>query len=617
MKKTTQRMIIFISLIAVVALFSYFLKDILIPYIRMEIANDLDGAKALLVSKGVWGFMTVVLVEALQMIVVFIPAEFIQISSGMSYPFYIAILLCDLGVCLGASIIYALVRIFRFHNDTFDKKEELIEKLAASSKKERSTVLLLYFLFIMPIIPFGAICYYGSSRRIRYGRYLFTVATGVIPSIVTSNLMGAATKYFISNDMPLPLLLLIIVLLGALLFIALFIFLDKVYFKENDRTPDSVIYSAFFRLVDLLRRRRQRLHIDDSLIKELKPPYIVLANHESFYDFYYIKQLFKNVNPAYVVNRHYVSSPLIRKLARKAAFIPKRLFTPDMGTVAGILRMTKKGYPIILFPEGRLSIVGRSYPMVENSAALLKKLKQDIVIARIEGAFFANPKWRRRFYKTDISVRASRVITSEELSALSAEELGAILDKELYYDESESPVNPFHQKDKAQGLENVLYRCADCGALYSTKGEGNRFICSECGSVHTFDESYRFTEAPYTIGDYYERIKALEERELDSFALEADVRTVIFNGSGKYRTVEKGHCSLNRERFAYASEKNSFEVPVSELPALPFSCDAEFETYHEEKLYYFYPEKNRRQAARWALLVDLMKEKRDEEKIER
>ena len=291
MKKRTQSIIVAAALIAVIALFAFFLKDILVPYIRMELNNDLDGAKELLVSKGVFGFLTVILVEALQMVVVFIPAEFIQISSGLSYPFWIAVLLCDLGVCLGATIIYVLVRVFRFDSQQFDKKEVLIEHLAACSKKDRGTVLLLYFLFIMPFIPFGAICYFGSHKKLRYGRYILTVATGVIPSIVTSNLMGAATRYFLGNDLSLPLLVLIIAVLAVGLFTVLFLFLDKVYFKENDGTPDSVLYAVFFRLVRFLRGRKQRLHIDDALIKDVEPPYVLLCNHQSFYDFYYLRQL--------------------------------------------------------------------------------------------------------------------------------------------------------------------------------------------------------------------------------------------------------------------------------------------------------------------------------------
>ena len=284
MKKTTQRIIILGSLIAAVALFVLFLSDILIPFIRLEIANDVEGAKDLLSSRGVLGFLSVVLVEALQMVVVFIPAEFIQISSGLSYPFWIALLLCDLGVCLGAAIIYVLVNTFRFSNKAYEKNEKKIEKLAARVKKDRGTQLLLYLLFIMPLIPFGAICYYGSYRKMKFSRYIFTVATGVIPSIVTSNLMGMAARYFIGNDLPLWLLILIIVLLAGVLLAVLFLFLNKVFLRQNAGTPDSAYLTGFFAALHRFCRPRQRLHVDDTLLRDLPAPYIALCTHQSFFD---------------------------------------------------------------------------------------------------------------------------------------------------------------------------------------------------------------------------------------------------------------------------------------------------------------------------------------------
>ena len=58
--------------------------------------------------------ITLFIVEALQMVVVFLPAEFIQLAAGISYPPLIAILLCDLGVFLGASIIYLLVNVLNY-----------------------------------------------------------------------------------------------------------------------------------------------------------------------------------------------------------------------------------------------------------------------------------------------------------------------------------------------------------------------------------------------------------------------------------------------------------------------------------------------------------------------
>ena len=485
MKKSAQRIITIASLIVIVLLFSFFLRDVLVPLVRFQMANDVDGARALLTSKGVFGFLTVILVEALQMVVVFIPAEFIQISSGLSYPFPLALLLCDVGICLGATIIFILVRVFRFSSDAYEKKEAVIDQLAAQARKDRGVVLLLYFLFIMPIIPFGAICYYGSSRNLKYRKYILTVATGVIPSIVTSNLMGAATRYFLVNDLPLWVLLLVIVLLALLLFVILFLFLDKVYFKENDGTPDSPVYLALFKVVGFLCRRRANVVTDDALIRGHEGPYLLLSNHESFWDFYYIHRLIRDRHPAYVLNRFYFISPVLGWIGRKTGMIPKRLFTTDFETPVRIMRTMRKGYSVVVFPEGRLSLDGRDNPIVENSASFFRRLGVDIVLGNIRGAYFAGPKWRQHSYPSQVRVSAVRVLTQAEIQTMTDDELQALIAEALSFDESAVQQNTYPQANKAKGLENLLYRCADCGALYTTEGVGNDLVCRACGSVHS------------------------------------------------------------------------------------------------------------------------------------
>ena len=159
------RLAVLAVLSVIIFLFAFFLKDIMIPLIRLEAKHDLGGAHALLADKGLLGALSVILVEALQMVVVFVPAEFIQISAGLAYPLWAAILLCDLGVCLGATIIFALVRFFKLSSFAFEKRRGAIERLSGNVR-ERNTVLLLYLLFFMPFIPFGAICYYGSSTKL-------------------------------------------------------------------------------------------------------------------------------------------------------------------------------------------------------------------------------------------------------------------------------------------------------------------------------------------------------------------------------------------------------------------------------------------------------------------
>ncbi|MBP5224435.1 MAG: VTT domain-containing protein, partial [Lachnospiraceae bacterium] len=217
---------------AILFLFVFFLKDLLIPLLRLELAKDVDGAAALIRDRGIQGYLTVILVEALQMVVVFIPAEFIQISAALSFPFPLAVLLCDLGVCLGASIIFVLVRVYHIRNDAYEKREQSIAEFS-DIVHERNTIFLLYFLFIMPLIPFGAICYYGSGKKLPFGKYIRTVATGVLPSIVTSNLMGAAGLAFLRSRLPLWVLVLIIVFFALLLFIAGILVIRRFYFRDK------------------------------------------------------------------------------------------------------------------------------------------------------------------------------------------------------------------------------------------------------------------------------------------------------------------------------------------------------------------------------------------------
>lgn len=607
-KKWIEKSIILFALAGVLVLFAFFLKDVLLPLFSMELNNDINGAKELLSSKGIFGGAAVSLIEALQMVVVFIPAEFIQVSAGLSYSFPIALLLCDLGVCLGASIIFVLVRTLRFDPSKSKKAEEQIKRMGAK-KSETNTQLLMYLLFITPIVPFGAICYFASGSKISYRRYILTVATGVIPSIITSNLIGAGVKAFILNSLPLWLLVLIIVLLMALLFVLLWLFLDKIYFRGKDGTPESASCFIFFKIITLWRKHCQKLNIDGEKLSGLEPPFVVLCNHVSFYDFYYVIALLKDYKPAYVINHHILSAPVLRIFAKKTGMIPKKIFTPDTAAVK-ILRTLRSGYPVVVFPEGRLSIDGCSSPIVESATAMYKKIGYPIVLANISNAYYSYPKWRSRFYRSEISISVKRVITPEEIKQMSVEELDKAIGEGLNYNETQSLTNRYRQKNKAKGLETMLYRCIDCGELYSNRGSGNDLICTACGKVHHLDENYRFTDDAESIPAYYERIMEIERSQLDGIKLETNVSVKVYSEKKPRVRKESGVCTLNKNAFTYRSDQIEFSIPTEKLPALAFSCGKEFELYYKNEQYYFYPTEEPLQIARWSLIIDLLREER-------
>lgn len=592
-----------VIVLAVVGLFSFFLIDIMIPFVRLQSANDVAGASELLKQKGWKGFLAVSLVEALQMLVVFIPAEFIQISSGLSYPFPIALALCDLGVCLGATMIFVLVRVFHVISGSYEKNLRKIDRISANMR-DRNTVFLIYLLFFMPLIPFGAICYYGSGTKLRYPRYILTVATGVIPSIVTSNLMGAAGKAFLSNSLPIWLLVLIIILLAAALFLLIWFFIKKYFLKGTSGTPDSPAQTLMLSIMKLVHGRRQKAHYHDSLMQDIKAPYIMLANHESFYDFHYVMQLPHPRNPAILMNAYYFNYRIMRKLGPEGGMIPKKLFTPDMKSVIGMTRMLSKGFPVIIFPEGRLSPDGETNFLIPGGE-FYKRLGYPLVLVKIDGAYFSNPKWRKKRFPSDIDVTVERVIRKDEMDTMTGAELDSLIARTLHNDASENQRTLFPQNNKARGLENILYRCADCGSLYTTKGIGNDLLCTSCGAKHSLNNHYLFDDPIGSISGYYRKIREMEEKDLDTLDMRAKVNVKIFDFSGK-PAKDEGECFLTKEGFRYVSRSEDFSIGFNDLQAIPFSCGEEFELYHNNRLYYFYPGKDPQQCARWGLIADIL-----------
>ena len=376
-------------------------------------------------------------------------------------------------------------------------------------------------------------------------------------------------------------------------------------------TPDSRTYALVMFLTRLWLGGRQKIVIEDQPLSEVKGPYVLLSNHESFEDFYYISRMAHPRNPSYLMNKYYCTRPILKTMAPRCGMLPKKLFARDLSTGIGILRTIRKGYPLVIFPEGRLSPDGRTNPIVENGASLYRALKADLVLVRIDGAYFAHPKWRKRTYhRSEIRVRIIRVLHPEELQSMSEAEIGKAIEGALFNDASADRSRTWRQRDKAKGLENLLYRCVSCGALYQMKGSGNELICEGCGHRLTLDEAYHFTEAPGSIPAYYDAIRRMEAEELDRLSLRAEVRTVVFGPDGRKIRRETGVCSLTSECFTYTSDSGAFTIPAEEIPALAFSCGKEFELYHGEDLYYFYPTEHPAQVARWALAADLLTERR-------
>lgn len=615
-KKNAQKIFIAIVAIITIGLLIYFFKDIMFKLLKYEKENNKEAIKALLKDKGLLGGLIVVIVQALQMIVVFISAEFIQIATSISYPWYVTVLLCDLGVFLGATIIYSLVNLFKFDTSFMSKKSNKIEDIAKRKKKNSSIQSFMYILFFMPIIPFGAICYYGSSTKMSYRRYILTCVTGVIPSIFISMIMGTAFKEFLSRDISIWLLVLIIVLMAALLLLLFTAVIRKLYFVSGKGTPDSIYYSILLRVFAFIVKPKAITTYDRKGLDEIDGPYLLLSNHGSAYDVYYLSTLAYPSKLSFILNRYYFKSKFCRRIFSRMGVIPKKLFYPDIETIKKTMKSIKNGYPVLMCPEGRLSIDGTNYEINEETGKLIKSLKVPVVIAKISGGYLISPKWRKKKIRGPVHTSVERIITKEELEQMTVEEINKTINENLAYNDFEFAQEKnakYRGKNKAQGLENVLYYCPKCNKEYTIISEGNKLKCNECGFELEINDNYNFKENMYQIKnvpDWYSIIEKYEEVNINNrinMSCEVKVKKYNFNDY----TVEEGTgiCALNNDEFSFKGnikQDVNFSIPIKQLKALAFSVNEEFECYYNDELYYFYPLTNSKQCTKWALLVDQM-----------
>ena len=610
-KKLIERIVVFAVALIVAALLVFFLKDIFIPFIKAQANKDYDTAKEILSTHPWRGYATVSLVEGLQMVVIFIPAEFIQLTSGMSYPWWLAIILCDIGVVIGATLIYLLVNIFKFEGDILDRGSRIRE--FEKKTKVNNTIFFMYLLFIMPVIPFGAICYFGSGRKIPYWKYIIVCATGVIPSICTSILMGTAIKYFIAAQLPLWALVLIIIGAAVFLFVLLAFVIKKFFFKQSMGTPDSFLYSWSIKLgFKLLKLRNKVRVIGKEKLVGIDGPFLVLSSHHSFLDPYAISAIYPKERYAYVFNKYYLRIPIWGKMLLGAGLIPKRMFTPDFECASKIVRTIKNGFPVAIFPEGRLSTDGGASSIDDTSAKLALLCKVPVVLVQVRKGYFNKPKWRPTRFKGKLDVEIMDVLWYDTFKDMPVEEIHSRIVKALSFNDFDDETVSYKKKNLAKGLENILYMCPHCHSLHSNVTKGRTITCSSCGKTYHIKPNYQFEESDIkNIHDYYKLIKEIELKEIDKLVFDIEVDTVIFSKDMKKKTKDHGIFHFDSNKISYKSSGKDiyFEYETKKIEGIAYSVNEEFEMYHEGQLHYFYPVKDRWICARIALLQELLREK--------
>jgi len=225
---------------------------------------------------------------------------------------------------------------------------------------------------------------------------------------------------------------------------------------------------------------RLKYHIKIEKCPELKDRQcLLIMNHQTAFDQFFVGLALAPRPVYYIASEDLFNLGFLSTLLRWAvAPIPIKKQTTDVQAVMNCIRVAREGGTIALAPEGNRTFSG--LPCYSNPAItpLVKKLGLPLAIFRIEGGYGIQPRWSDVCRKGSMRAYVSRIIEPEEYKDLSKDELFALIQKEMYVDETQNP-GEFHHQKLAEYLERAMYVCPWCG-LSEFHSENDIISCKKC-----------------------------------------------------------------------------------------------------------------------------------------
>jgi DNA-directed RNA polymerase subunit RPC12/RpoP len=357
---------------------------------------------------------------------------------------------------------------------------------------------------------------------------------------------------------------------------------------------------------------------------EIKGPCIVLCSHGSFLDFVYALSILYKKKPHFIIARLYFYKKLFNKTLRAGGAFPKSMYAADIENVKNCITVLKGNDILAMMPEAHLSTVGCFEDIHESTIKFIKKMGVDVYGIRINGSFFAKPKWGDKIRKgAPVDAEFTQILTAEQVKTLSSEEVYAKVSNAIYYNDFEwldknYPEHIYTHKTIAEGLENVLYKCPNCGEEFTIETKGREVFCSKCGYKEIVNERYGFDDNSRfkNFAEWFNYQTELLKQEIISnseYELVDNVTLKMRSKTGKKMldVVGEGVCTLNRNGFTYQGTINGEtikkEFSIKNMVMLLYGAGEDFEIYEGTDIYYFVPTELK-SCVKWHLASVILKE---------
>jgi uncharacterized membrane protein YdjX (TVP38/TMEM64 family) len=137
---------------------------------------------------GAWGFLLFLALQVLQVVLAVIPGEAVELMAGLLYGTWGGLLVCLLGVLIGAMCVYSFERLVGAHS----LSEQALQKYRFL-RDESHLKFCLFLVFFIPGTPKDMLTYSGPFLPIKAHEFFLISTLARIPSILSSTF--AASRF--------------------------------------------------------------------------------------------------------------------------------------------------------------------------------------------------------------------------------------------------------------------------------------------------------------------------------------------------------------------------------------------------------------------------------------
>lgn len=361
-------------------------------------------------------------------------------------------------------------------------------------------------------------------------------------------------------------------------------------------------------------------------VKDLKPPFLVLPNHQGFWDpfmagIYLKQQIF------YIASDAIFRSPFFGLLMRLLGVIPKTKAQSDIDALKNIFMVKDRGDVIGIFPEGRRTWDGNTLPLVYSTSKLIRMLKVPVVVVVFKGGFFSQPRWGFHIQKGKVFMEYKILFRGDEVKSMKVESIHKKLAEALSFNEFEYQDKvsvEYRGRKPAEYLEQVLYTCPSCKTIGTMHSEGKTFSCTKCNYNLEYNPLRKFASRKNEV--FFDNIRDwnlwqrgnlysfLDNSLIDGAEILKDENLIFHTGYKSEKLKYFTHGSLTLVKFSYADliiiknsrgeELKSF--PLTELVGTNVQNKERLEFYHQNTLYTIKGKVKRFSAYKWLNVVEYL-----------